>query len=100
MGLFAVLCKITVLCVKVACFIFLMMWVRWTLPRFRFDQLMRLAWKGLIPITLGLFALTAMLLYFGRERSAWAFVGNVAIAVTCLVMAAYSRTEVTGPGSP
>jgi NADH-quinone oxidoreductase subunit H len=38
--------------VKVATFIFFFMWVRWTVPRFRYDQLMRLGWKGLIPLAL------------------------------------------------
>ncbi|HLY71397.1 MAG TPA: NADH-quinone oxidoreductase subunit NuoH [Puia sp.] len=38
--------------VKVAVFIFFFMWVRWTVPRFRYDQLMRLGWKGLIPLAL------------------------------------------------
>lgn len=44
---------------KTAGFIFLFMWVRWTIPRFRYDQLMHLCWKRLIPLALANMIITA-----------------------------------------
>jgi NADH-quinone oxidoreductase subunit H len=38
--------------VKIFAFIFLFMWVRWTVPRFRYDQLMRLGWNVLLPLSM------------------------------------------------
>ncbi len=43
---------IGVLFVKICFFIFFYMWVRWTIPRFRYDQLMNLGWKILIPLSI------------------------------------------------
>jgi NADH-quinone oxidoreductase subunit H len=50
--------------IKIICFLFLFMWVRWTIPRFRYDQLMRLGWNIMIPIAIVNMLLTgAWILY-------------------------------------
>jgi NADH-quinone oxidoreductase subunit H len=51
-GSWGLILKFGILAFKVACFIMLYLLVRWTIPRFRFDQLMSLAWQGLIPLAL------------------------------------------------
>ena len=55
---------------KIFGFIFFFMWIRWTLPRFRYDQLMNLGWKILIPLAIANIVLTGVItvvkdLYFG-----------------------------------
>lgn len=47
---------------KICFFIFFYMWVRWTIPRFRYDQLMRLGWKMLIPLSIANIIITAIVL--------------------------------------
>ena len=63
------LLKVATYCAKVALLLFVMMWIRWTLPRFRFDQLMRLAWRALIPITICLLLATGVIVFF--KLSLW-----------------------------
>ena len=49
---------------KIFFMIFVFMWVRWTLPRFRYDQLMNLGWKGLIPLAIFNILATGVVYYF------------------------------------
>jgi NADH-quinone oxidoreductase subunit H len=64
----AALIGIAALMAKVIGFLSLFMWVRWTIPRFRYDQLMNLGWKVLIPLALINMLLTGgVVLYFTHK---------------------------------
>jgi NADH-quinone oxidoreductase subunit H len=52
--------------VKVSLMIFLLMLIRWTLPRFRYDQAMRLGWLGLFPLSIANVVVTGLVLMLGR----------------------------------
>jgi len=55
---------IGVLFIKICFFIFFYMWIRWTVPRFRYDQLMKLGWKMLIPLAIANIVITGILILF------------------------------------
>ncbi len=70
--------------------IFFFMWIRWTLPRFRYDQLMALGWKFLLPVALAYIMLTATAIWLlegllgvgdVRVRALWLLGLNVVLAV-------------------
>ncbi|BCL62576.1 hypothetical protein DGMP_32690 [Desulfomarina profundi] len=46
------LLQVTTFLLKVTMMIFVYIWVRWTLPRFRYDQLQKLGWQMLLPLAL------------------------------------------------
>jgi NADH-quinone oxidoreductase subunit H len=67
-GIAGVLLSVLVFAVKTGFFVSIFVWVRWTLPRFRYDQLMKLGWKALLPLALlNLFWIAALeMLRMGR----------------------------------
>ncbi len=67
-GNWLALIGIVALMAKVLFFIFLFMWVRWTIPRFRYDQLMNLGWKKLVPLALANMIITGAVVLWLNER--------------------------------
>ena len=93
----AVLLKLFVFAVKVILFLVFFMVIRWTVPRFRFDQLMRLAWRGLVPIGLALVVLTSLLAAVGWQRNFFAcLLLNAGLLGVIIALAGRSKTPITG----
>ncbi len=77
---------------KTTAIIFVFMWVRWSLPRFRFDQLMMLAWRALIPLSLALVMVTAVVIYcaglrYNMQIGGWTALGLFGMNVGLMVVA-------------
>ena len=74
------LIQIAVVIAKIGILIAFAMAIRWTLPRFRFDQLMRLAWEGMIPASLFMLLVISVFVFLGWETWMWA--GSLGCLVT------------------
>jgi NADH-quinone oxidoreductase subunit H len=95
-SLLGIAVQLSVMAAKIAGFIFLFMLIRWTLPRFRFDQVMKRAWKALVPLTLAQVALTTMLVYYNSHRTLWATATDVACMIVFAIVLALTPGHVTG----
>jgi len=85
--------RAVILFTKALFVMFFFMWTRWSLPRFRFDQMMQLAWRGLIPCSLLLVLATTVTVYLtdgrtfdyvGKRDALWFFLMNVLVLVAVL----------------
>ena len=82
---------------KALVFVFIFMWVRWTIPRFRYDQLMGLGWTGLIPLAMFNVVLTGAVMLFtvNEGGSNWITVAGswAGVALMLVFMAFYSQAQ-------
>jgi NADH-quinone oxidoreductase subunit H len=58
------LIDVGVVLAKTLFFAFVFIWVRWTIPRFKFNQLMHLGWNKLLPLSIINFMVVAIVIYF------------------------------------
>ena len=66
---------------KTGFFLFTYIWIRWTLPRFRYDQLMALGWKVLLPLSLGYLAVIATAIWYLHTQLGWTYGTPFALAL-------------------
>ncbi len=85
-GLGLILLQAGIFLTKVFAIIFLTMLIRWTLPRFRFDQLMRLAWEGMIPTAMLMLLVTSLFVYLGLVAAGWMWAGSLAVVLVVWVV--------------
>ncbi|WP_128548443.1 NADH-quinone oxidoreductase subunit NuoH [Larkinella soli] len=91
----ATLIGMLVLFAKIFFFIFFFMWVRWTLPRFRYDQLMNLGWKSLIPLSILNVVVTGFGLLYDIEYASWLIV--IVMVVLAVMSSARAPKRVVQP---
>lgn len=84
-GILAVLAKVSVFGLKVVFMVCLAIVVRWTVPRLRYDQVMMLAWQGMIPAGMLMIVVTSVMVYFGQTSIVPMFAANVFMLVVLVI---------------
>ncbi len=97
------LLSIGIMLAKMLFFIFLFMWVRWTLPRFRYDQLMSLGWKFMLPLVLVYIVLIAAVMLglsaAGKRPGLMyaSILGSINIALVIILFVIFDRGRLISP---
>ncbi|MGV6815615.1 MAG: complex I subunit 1/NuoH family protein [Phycisphaerales bacterium] len=84
-GILAVVAKIAVFAFKVVLMVCLAIVVRWTVPRIRYDQVMMLAWQGMIPAGMLMLVTTSVMVYFGQTSFVPMFAANMFILALIII---------------
>jgi NADH-quinone oxidoreductase subunit H len=79
--------------IKVAIFLFMFIWLRATLPRIRYDRLMRLGWQTLLPLAVLNIVITAIIVAL-LPRSYWWVNGLIGLLVVAIVLWAVRRKSI------
>lgn len=85
-GILSAIVKFHVFIGKALLLIALMMFVRWTLPRLKFDQVMSVAWQGVIPLSISIVVVAAVLTHLGYGFTWAMLVANVALGAVFLAL--------------
>jgi len=85
--LFVGILSIAIFLGKVLAMIFFFMWVRWTLPRFRYDQVMQLGWRKLLPLSIANLIFYAAVI--AAKELAFGWLAYLAIGVVALAFLAF-----------
>jgi NADH-quinone oxidoreductase subunit H len=80
-SIWAVLAKMGVFFGKILLIITMIIVIRWTIPRLRYDQVMQMAWQGVIPLSLALVVVVATLVFLGLTGIVPMLIANVAVAM-------------------
>jgi NADH-quinone oxidoreductase subunit H len=88
---------------KVLFFLFFFMWIRWTLPRFRYDQLMSLGWKLMLPLAIGYITIVAALILaldragIARGPAYGAIMFGVNVVLVAMLFIVLDRGRIVSP---
>ncbi|MDX2115457.1 MAG: complex I subunit 1 family protein [Planctomycetota bacterium] len=94
-GLLAALVKVAVFFTKVVLSVCFMMLIRWTLPRIRYDQVLKLCWQSLIPLMMVMVVATSIMVAQGWTETWQMFLMNVGVAAAVLaIMPMMPRSDV------